>query len=292
MKNSNLISIIDKWTTGQTRFDTPIQGLSFHRSDKPTEPVSYMFSPHFCLIAQGAKHIILDTEDYIYDPNNYVVSSVDLPLVSKIIKATPTEPYLGLTLELELNEISNLMTEIHLPNPSNTKEHRGIAICTLSPDLATAIERLIMLLENPKDIPILAPIIKREIYYRLLTEGQGNRLQQILSIGTQTNKISKAIDWLKNNFHKSFYTKELAGNVGMSESSFHQHFKTLTAMSPLQYQKKIRLNEAKRLMLIEKIDAAEAAFQVGYESSTQFTREYKRFFGHPPAKDIKIILAD
>lgn len=292
MKKYNLINIIDKLTIGETLFDTAISGLAFHRSDKPTDPVSYMFSPHFCLIAQGAKHIILDKEDYIYDPNNYVLSSVDLPLVSKIIKASLTEPYLGLTLELDLNEISKMMTDIHLPDSSNAKKQRGISICSLSPDLAMAIERLVRLLETPKDIPILAPIIKKEIYYRLLTEGQNNRLQQILSIGTQTNKISKAIDWLKNNFNQPFYTHELALKVGMSESSFHQHFKTLTAMSPLQYQKKIRLNEAKRLMLIEKIDATEAAFNVGYESPTQFTREYKRFFGNPPAKDINKILGN
>lgn len=290
MKKSKLINIIDKWTTEKIRFDTPISGLSFHRSDKPTKPVSYLFSPHFCLIAQGAKHIILDKEDYIYDPNDYVVSSIDLPLVSKIIKASPAEPYLGLTLELDLNEISKIITDMDLPNSSNKKKRRGIAICSLSIDLATAIERLVLLLETPKDIPILAPIIKKEIYYRLLTEGQGNRLQQILSVGTQTNKISKAIDWLKTNFNHPFYTKELASNVGMSESSFYQNFKILTAMSPLQYQKKIRLNEAKRLMLIEKIDASEAAFEVGYDSPTQFSREYKRFFGNSPAKDVKIML--
>lgn len=292
MIKSNLINIIDKWTVGKIRFDTPISGLSFHRSSKPTEPVSYLFSPHFCLIAQGAKHIILDTEDYIYDPNNYVLSSVDLPLVSKIIKASINEPYLGLTLELDLNEISKIMTDIQLPNSSHNKEHRGIEICSLSSDLSNAIERLVMLLETPNDIPILAPLIKKEIYYRLLTEGQTNRLHQILSIGTQTNKISKAIEWLKKNFNQSFYTHELAANVGMSESSFHQHFKTLTAMSPLQYQKKIRLNEAKRLMLVEKIDSAEASFAVGYDSPTQFNREYKRMFGLPPAKNIKTILEE
>lgn len=290
MKKSNLIQIIDKWTTGKTLFETLVPGLTFHRSAHKTHPVSYLFAPHLCLIAQGSKHIILDTEDYIYDSNSYVVSSVDLPLVSKIIKASPTEPYLGLTLGLDLPEISKLATTLPLPNPTD-KDNRGIGVCTLSDDLSSAIERLVKLLETPADIPVLAPLIKREIYYRLLIEGQGNRLHQILSAGTQTNKISQAIDWLKTHFNQPFYTKDLADRVGMSESSFHQHFKMLTAMSPLQYQKKIRLNEAKRLMLIEKMDATTAAFEVGYDSPTQFTREYKRFFGHPPATDIKMMSA-
>lgn len=288
MKKSNLINIIDKWIAGQMRFDTPIKGLSFHRADQPTAPVSYLFAPHFCLIAQGEKHIILDTENYLYDPNSYVVSSVDLPLVSKIIKASTSEPYLGLTLELDLGDISKIITDIPLPDSARKADHRGIGVCKLSTELASAIERLVMLLETPKDIPVLAPVIKREIYYRLLTEGQGWRLCQILSIGSQTNKISKAIDWIKTNFNQPFYTEQLASSVGMSPSSFHRHFKILTAMSPLQYQKKIRLNEAKRLMLVEKMDAGTAAFHVGYDSPTQFNREYKRMFGAPPAADTKL----
>lgn len=287
MKNTNLINIIDKWTARKIRFDTSISGLSFHRADKPTAPVSYLFAPHFCLIAQGEKQIILDTENYLYDPNSYVVSSVDLPLVSKIIKASTSEPYLGLTLELDLNEISKIISDVSLPYFTTKVDNRGIGICKLSTDLASAIERLVLLLEAPQDIPVLAPVIKREIYYRLLTEGQGWRLRQILSIGTKTNKISKAIDWLKTNFNQEFYTEKLATSVGMSPSSFHQHFKALTAMSPLQYQKKIRLNEAKRLMLVEKTDVATAAFNVGYDSPTQFNREYKRMFGTPPAADVK-----
>lgn len=289
MSETKLSKIIDKFTIGQIRFDTPIKGLSFHRSPMPTEPISYMFSPHFCLIAQGAKHIILDKENYIYNQQSYVVSSVDLPLVSKIIKASNEEPYLGLTLELDLSEISKIMSEMNLPNNSSKKEGRGIGIGKLSENLLDAIERLVALLDNQSDIAVLAPVIKKEIYYRLLLEGQGHRLQKILSAGTQTNKISNAIDWLKNNFNKPFYTKQLASNVGMSESSFHHHFKALTALSPLQYQKKVRLNEAKRLMLIEKLDVADASFRVGYESPTQFAREYKRMFGNSPAKDIKII---
>lgn len=290
MRETKLSKIIDKFTFGQTRFDTPIKGLSFHRSETPTEPVSYMFSPHFCLIAQGAKHIILDTDNYIYDAQSYVVSSIDLPLVSKIIKASKEEPYLGLTLELDLSEIAKIMSEINLPNTSSDEDGRGIGVCKLSDYLLDAIERLVVLLDTPSDIAVLAPMIKKEIYYRLLLEGQGYRLQQILSAGTQTNKISNAIDWLKNNFNKPFYIRNLANNIGMSESSFHHHFKALTALSPLQYQKKIRLNEAKRLMLIERLDVADASFRVGYESPTQFTREYKRMFGSSPAKDIKMIL--
>lgn len=291
MVGSPLAEMIEKYIKSGERYDTDIRGLSFHRSEKPTEPVSYMFAPHLCLIAQGAKHIILGDEDYLYDKNSFVLSSVDLPLVSKIIQASEKEPYLGLTLELDLAEISRIITEINLPEKNGSRDHRGIGLSRLSAPLLDAVLRLLNLLDCPGDIPVLAPVIKKEIYYRLLTDGQGYKLQQIVSVGSRKNKISKAIGWLKENFDKPLQIKKLADYAGMSESTFYQHFRSLTAMSPVQYQKKIRLNEAKRLMLVEKLDAGSASFQVGYESPTQFSREYKRMFGRPPKADIRQLQA-
>lgn len=287
MNNSPLAKSINKFSEGQIKFDTKIEGLSLHHSKTPTSPTSYLFSPHLCLIAQGSKQILLGNESYIYDQHSYLISSVDLPIVTQIIEASANEPYLGLTLELDLNAISQIITEGNFSNTLNPQEHRGMGVSRLSEPLLNAVQRLLDLLETPNDISVLAPIIKREIYYRLLLSDQGYRLRQIISIGTQKNKISKAINWLKDNFDKQFRIKDLADSIGMSESTFHQHFRSLTAMSPLQYQKRIRLNEAKRLMLIEKLDASNASFLVGYESPTQFNREYKRMFGNPPSRDTK-----
>lgn len=292
MNHSPLAKSISKFSEEKIKFDTTIPGLSLHYSKTPTAPTSYLFSPHLCLIAQGAKHVLLGKENYLYDKHSYLISSVDLPIVTQIIEASANEPYLGLTLELDLNDISQIITEGNFSNTTNQHEHRGMGVSRLSEPLLNAVQRLLDLLETPNDISVLAPVIKREIYYRLLLDDQGYRLRQIVSIGNQKNKISKAINWLKDNFDKQFQIKDLANFVGISESTFHQHFRSLTAMSPLQYQKKIRLNEAKRLMLIERMDASEASFQVGYESPTQFNREYKRMFGNPPSKDIKQMLAN
>ncbi len=291
MTNSSLAEIISKYTQGKNLFNTDIKGLSLHRYEAPTNPASYLFSPHLCLIAQGAKRIMLGKEAYTYDVNNFLISSVDLPVVSQVLEATQDKPYLGLTLELDLEEISQLIAESSgLPDSSNKQEVCGMGVSKLSKPLLSAVQRLLDLLETPADIPILAPVIKKEIYYRLLSENYGCRLRQIVSVGGQKHQISRAINLLKDNFNKQLHIKDLADFAGMSESTFHQHFRLLTAMSPLQFQKKIRLNEARRLMLVEDFDAGSASFEVGYESPTQFNREYKRMFGNPPAKDVKQIL--
>lgn len=291
MSSSPLAETIDKYTQGKTLFNTDIGGLVFHRSETTTKPASYMLSPHLCLIAQGVKQVMLAEENYTYDMHSFLISSVDLPVVSQIIEATKDKPYLGLTLELDLEEISQLIAESgNLHNVSKNEESRGIGVSRLSKPLLSAVQRLLELLDTPEDISVLAPVIKKEIYYRLLAENYGIRLRQIVSVGGQKHQISQAINWLKDNFNKQFHIKDLADFVGMSESTFHQHFRLLTAMTPLQFQKRIRLNEARRLMLIESFDAGSASFQVGYESPTQFNREYKRMFGNPPAKDIKQIL--
>lgn len=291
MSHSLLVPTLQKYAKENASVETAIKGLSFHHANAPTQPVSYMFAPHLCLIAQGAKHITLGTENFIYDENSYVLSAVDLPLVSKIIKASPNEPYLGLTLELDLTEIADILTQGHFQFNSSQETACGIGVSKLTPALSDAVCRLLALLENPQDIRMLAPMIKSEIYYRLLAGDQGYKLKQILSVGSRKNQISKAVEWLKHNYNDPLHVKELADLVGMSESSFYHHFRELTSLSPVQYQKKIRLNEAKRLMLVKRVEAGEAAYSVGYESPTQFNREYKKMFGNPPRKDVQQILA-
>lgn len=286
-KPLRLAGMIAGWTYGKHQVSTAIPGLELHRWESPTEPHSYMFSPHLCLIAQGTKQILLGDEAYLYDAQSFVVSSVELPLVSKIMEASPEKPYLGLTLELDLQEISQLMLHDSVATRPECPTDRGIGVSKMTPALLNAVERLMELLETPADIPVFLPLVRQEIYYRLLMDEQGGRLRQIVVAESHSSQIAKAIDWIKKHFDQPLSIGELASRAGMSPSSFHQHFRTLTAISPLQFQKRIRLNEARRLMLVENMDAGNASFRVGYESPTQFNREYKRMFGNPPRTDIK-----
>ena len=288
----SLADRIARWTTGRNMLASPIPGLNLHRWETPTEPTSYMLPPSICLIGQGRKRLLLGEETYIYDAHRYLITSVDLPVVTQIIEASSDKPYLGLTMELDLRLIAQLMVGHHLPSSRPSGERLGIAVSAVSPPLLDAFNRLIDLLEAPEDIPALAPLIKQEIFYRLLTGEQGTLLRQITTVGNHGYQISRSIDWLKENFSKPVKMEELAGKAGLSLSAFHNHFRAMTGMSPLQYQKRMRLNEARRLMLTEHIDASGAAFKVGYESPSQFSREYSRQFGAPPMRDIKTLIQD
>jgi len=277
---------IARWTTEGGRLVTAISALSLSRRDAPTEPMSHMYEPSVCVIAQGAKRVVLGEDTYVYDAHHFLITSVDLPTVVQVIKASREKPCLSLMLKLDRREISQLMVDSNLPPPRAQQSSRGMAIGEVTFPLLTAFQRLIDLLAEPRDISILAPIIQREISYRLLVGDQGARLRQIASAGSQSQQIARAIDWLKGNFTRPLRIDELATHVNMSTSTFHHHFRALTAMSPLQYQKWLRLNEARRLMLTEQADAGSAAFHVGYESPSQFSREYVRLFGAPPLRDI------
>jgi len=277
---------IARWTDRSDLYETGIPSLSLHQRREPSPPISIMYEPRICVVAQGAKRVMLGDETYVYDTRHFLVTSVDLPTFVQIIKASPEKPYLGLVLKLDQREISQLMVDSNLPPPHPQQSSRGMATGEVTLPLLTAFQRLIDLLDEPKDIPILAPIIQREISYRLLIGDQGVRLRQMASVGSQSQQIARAIDWLKGNFTQPLRIDDLATQVNMSTSTFHHHFRSLTAMSPLQYQKWLRLNEARRLMLTDRLDAATAAFQVGYESPSQFSREYSRLFGDSPLRDI------
>ncbi|AYO06821.1 AraC family transcriptional regulator N-terminal domain-containing protein [Vibrio parahaemolyticus] len=282
-----LAKLIDRWTGNANQYDTPISGLRFSRWTTPTPPTSYTHNPSICLIAQGRKRVLLGEESFIYDANHFLISSVDLPIIANIIEASEEQPYLGLIMELDLTEISQLIVDSELAFTQSKEAQKGIAVGELSESLLDAFVRLAELLDEGQNIKILAPIIKREIFYRLLMSEQGTRLHQIVTAGSHSHQIAKAIDWLKNNFVKPLSVGDLASYTGMSKSSFYTHFRSMTSMTPLQFQKKLRLSEARRLMLTENLDAMAATFKVGYESPSQFSREYSRLFGAPPSKDIK-----
>jgi AraC-like DNA-binding protein len=277
---------IARWTEKGEQHTTAVPGLSLFRRDEPTEPISRMYEPSICLVAQGAKRVLLGEDTYVYDAHHYLITSVHLPTVVQIIEASPEKPYLGLRLKLDQREISQLMVDSNLPQPRAQQSSRGMATGEATLPLLTAFQRLIDLLAEKQDIPILAPIIQREIIYRLLVGDQGERLRQIASTGSQSHQIARSIDWLNDNFTQPLRIDDLAAQASMSSSTFHHHFRSMTALSPLQFQKQLRLQEARRLMLAERMDAANAAFQVGYESPSQFSREYNRAFGAPPLRDI------
>jgi AraC-like DNA-binding protein len=278
---------IARWTEQGDQLTTAIPGLSLHRRDAPTPPASYLYEPSICMVAQGAKRVLLGVDGYVYDAHHFLITSVDLPAVWQVIKASQGKPYLGLVLKLDRREMSQLMTDSHLPAPRARHSGRGMAVGEVTLPLLTAFQRLIHLLDEPKGIPILAPLIQREIVYRLLVGDQGARLRQMASARSESHQIARAIDWLKTHFTEALRIEELATEINMSTSTFHHHFRALTAMSPLQYQKWLRLTEARRLMLTKRSDAATAALQVGYESPSQFSREYRRLFGSPPLRDIR-----
>mgnify|MGYP003605782355 CR=1 FL=1 len=271
--------------SGETK-TTAVSGLSIFRWDQPTEPVSGLYEPSVCMVMQGAKRVTLGEDTYVYDAEHYLITSIHLPATYQVLKASPAKPFLGLSLALDLQEVSQLMANSPLPPPRSQQSGRGMGTGNVTPELLDAVHRLVALLETEPDIPILAPLIQREILYRLLTGELGPRLRQIAVAGSQSRQIGRAIQWLKGNFTEPLHIERLASQAGMSVSTFHHHFRSMTALSPLQSQKQLRLQDARRLMLAERLDAASAGFQVGYESPSQFSREYSRLFGAPPLRDI------
>ncbi|WP_085442003.1 AraC family transcriptional regulator [Magnetofaba australis] len=283
---AELASKIAQKSVGAEVVDTPVVGLTLYRREQPSDPVSGLYEPSVCLVVQGAKRVELGSETIVYDPHRYLITSVRLPTRVQVIEASPQRPYLGLRLLLDQQELSRLMVDSQLPPPKEQKSTRAMAVGDATTALMSAFSRLIDLMDAPQDIPILAPTIQREIIYRLLVGDQGGRLRQIASTGSQSNQIARVLDWLQDHFMQPLRIEDLAGRAGMSASTFHQHFRAMTAMSPLQYQKQLRLREAQRLMLTGQHDAASASFEVGYESPSQFSREYSRLFGAPPLRDI------
>ncbi len=281
-----LVASIARLTEEGELHTTAIPGLSLFRRIEPTEPTTGMYQPSICMVAQGAKRVQLGDDIYVYDAHHYLITSVHLPTVVQITEASAAKPYLGLRLTFDLKEVAQLMADSNLPPPRTQQSHRGMATGEVTLPLISAMQRLVDLLADEQDIPILAPVIQREIIYRLLVGDQGARLRQIAAAGSQSQRIATAIEWLKGNYAQPLKVDELADLARMSSSTFHHHFRSMTALSPLQYQKQLRLQEARRLMLSERLDAATAAFQVGYESPSQFSREYSRQFGAPPLKDV------
>ena len=245
-----------------------------------------MHEPAVCLVAQGRKQVMVGQSVYVYDPAKYLVVSVDVPLVGRILEASADAPYLCLRLDLDPAAIGALMLEAKVTGIESEQPGPALSLSSVTFELLDSAIRLVRLLAVPRDIPILAPLAEREILYRLLLGDQTSKLRQIAFAESKLQQINRAIGWIKRNFREPFSIDALASEARMSPSTLHEHFKAVTSMSPLQYQKQLRLQEARRLILSQSIDAAMAGHSVGYESPSQFSREYKRTFGAPPARDV------
>lgn len=286
-KYTAIKNIILRNIEGCGNFPTSISGLRMVRRDNPTDFLKCFYTPSCILVLQGLKHMLYGSENIFYTKGQYVVSCTDIPVSSRVAEATPAEPFIVLILELDTNIISDLILETQLPEVQ-VHDEKSLAIADVDSDLLDSFYRLAQLIEKPKtEQQVMSPIIIKEIYYRLLTGAIGNQLRLINTKGTRSNQILQAIDLIKERYGEKLNMDEIAQSVNMAPSSFYRNFKKVTQVSPLQYQKRLRLSEAQRLMLIGEHNAESASYLVGYESPTQFSREYKRMFGNPPKTDIK-----
>jgi AraC-like DNA-binding protein len=282
-----LVSMINGIVREDGLYATTIPALELFRASNVSEPLHTIYKPSLLVIVQGSKIVTLADENYKYDPASYLVASVHLPITGQIIQASPEKPYLCVQINFNTEQILDIVKESDEVWSGKKDSGRGIVVNEINSDLLDAVLRLVKLLYTPKDIPILSPLIIREILYRILQDRQGDLIKQFAMIGSHAHCIAKVIQFINSNYSKSMKIEDLARKVNMSTSSLHNQFKKVTAMSPLQYQKLIRLQEARRLLFSESAEAADVSFQVGYESPSQFSREYARMFGLPPISDIK-----
>jgi AraC-like DNA-binding protein len=284
---AEMAELITRFTAGSdgTR-ETLVPGLTLHRASEPRPRVHGLQKPCVCVIAQGVKRVMLGDDVYLYDRAHFLAASMDLPVSGQVVEATAEKPYLSLKLDVDPHEIAALLLEAP-PPADQTAPTRGLFVSLSSADLVEAFVRMLRLLGEPEDIPALQAGARREILYRVLKSEQGFRLRQIANAGGHSRRIAKSIEWLRRNFAQTLRIEDLAAQASMSPSSFHEHFRAVTAMSPLQFQKQLRLQEARQLLMSEVADAATAGHRVGYESPSQFSREYSRLFGVPPATDMR-----
>lgn len=288
-KCTELAGLVDRHTgsKGDGLHSTAIAQLRFLRESDISRAMRGVIKPILVIVVQGKKEVLLNEKTYPYGVAQYLVVSVDLPMHGYAIEATPDQPYLSFTLDLDPVQLCEIIAQTNLGIDRKDNSVRGWFISDAEPSLIDCAIRLTQLLDTPQDIAFLAPTIIREIYYRLLIGEQGEAVRQIATSGSKMQRIAEAIKLIKADFSKPLRIEHLAEHTNMSISSFHRHFKEVTSMSPLQYQKQLRLLTARQMMLVENADAAQAAYQVGYESPSQFSREYSRMFGAPPIRDIE-----
>ncbi|WP_047152976.1 AraC family transcriptional regulator [Aneurinibacillus tyrosinisolvens] len=290
-QQGELAKLIERYSGRNGVHATAIPSLYFIRQSHVTGPSHGVYKPSLCIMVQGAKEVWLAQERFKYSPADYLVASVDLPVTAQVTEVSSDFPYLALKLEFTPSQILEVLRDSEIQVSPKENPKRAMFVSRMELSILDTVVRLARLLDNPKDIPVLTPLFTKEILYRVLQGQYGVVLEQIAIEGSSTYQIRDVIEYIKNNYGRSFRIEELAEIANMSVSSLHRHFKEVTAMSPIQFQKQLRLQEARRLLLSELTDAADVAFQVGYESPSQFSREYSRMFGLPPIQDIKRLRA-
>lgn len=283
-----LAALIERFTPQEGPVEICCPRVNLYRLHQPSEPAHAVHDASFCVLAQGRKRILVGDTAHEYDDCNFFLSSIDVPVTGQVIEASPEKPYLSFRIALDANLISEMIMECGLATRLDAAAPLvgGMSAGAMTPQLFDAACRMVTLADCPEDAAILAPLIEREILYRLLTGPEGPRLAQIARRDGRLRQINRAIGWIKRNFDQPFSIDAVADEARMSASALHQHFKAVTSLSPLQYQKQIRLQEARRLILVQRLDAATAGHTVGYDSPSQFSREYARLFGAPPLRDV------
>jgi AraC-like DNA-binding protein len=283
----DLARLLDRHTAklGPGIHETVIERVALVRQERPSEQMHTVYNPLICIVALGAKRSIAGSSALAYGPGQYLAVSVDMPVIGEVVAASPSNPYLCLKLDLDCTQLSDLLLDARLPTSVEEQPDLGLSVSLLTPEMLDAATRLVGLLDKPWTLGTLGPLYERELLYFLLAGPQGGRLRQMALAEGRTAQIVKAVRWIRARFREAITVEDAAATAGMSPSSFHEHFKAVTAHSPLQYQKLLRLQEARRLMVSAGSDAASAAFAVGYSSPQQFSREYARLFGAPPQRD-------
>ena len=281
-----IVAALLRHTVAAIDSSTKLSALTVFRRSQPTKPKHNLYPTSLAIAVQGRKRLMLGTETYVYDQGSFLVTSVDMPVISQIIEASATSPFLAMLYKLDMKIVRAVIAEMAFRGTPAQEVVRGITTCSMTPEIMNVLTRLIHLLESPADLVMLGPAFERELIYRVLMSGQGGRLRQVAAVGTPSNKVSLAIRHIQQHYRKPLRIAELARLVKSGASTLQHHFRTVTNVSPLQYQKQLRLHEARRLMLSEDINVSEAAIAVGYASSSQLTREYSRLFRLPPQRDI------
>ncbi|MDB5456775.1 MAG: transcriptional regulator, AraC family [Caulobacter sp.] len=283
-----LVDLIERYAPVDGIHEGGCPRVALVRASQPSLPHHGVLEPALCVLAQGRKQVLIGDAIHVYDASRYLLASVDVPVVGQVIEASPTVPYLGFRLTLDPALIAQVALDCGVGMSASEEPAAiagGMAVAAMTSALLDAVTRMVRLLDTPRDVAALAPLIEREIVYRLLTDVHGPRLAQIARVDGRLRQVNRAIGWIKRNYDQPFRMDQVAAEARMSASALHQHFKAVTALSPLQYQKQLRLQEARRLILMQHLDAASAGHAVGYDSPSQFSREYARLFGAPPLRD-------
>jgi AraC-like DNA-binding protein len=286
-RQAELVARVARAVPADGAHPTPFAPLTLYRASEVVQPLPAVYVPSLCVVVQGRKRALVGNESYYYDPFNYLLVSVTLPIFGQILDASPERPYLCIRLDIDLREVGSMLLDMRNDGPpAAAPAEKPLYVARVSSELTDVLLRLVRLLDSPADLAALAPLALRELWYRLLRGEMGPRLRDLIEAEGAVQRVNRSIELLRKRYAEAVRVEELADVAHMSLSTFHARFKAVTSLSPLQFQKQLRLHEARRLMMSDGLEAAAACYRVGYESPSQFSREYRRLFGAPPRREV------